>query len=215
MNNCCMAFRKISGLLLAVLLTSLLAGTVIADALTQAMEQAPVLEVEMVTVPIRDVRGGNLTRVPNTQTDSWNLLIHYYETYTRNHTLVMINLATGEVNQRHFDRGQFPRQMVIAPNGKAYGNTGRGVMIYDPIANDVSFIENSGVSGESKPLVLAPDGMIYGAGSQLRQATAYRIDPTTDTFTSFGRVGPSHEPNNCWGYFVAADRRHRPPLDVT
>jgi hypothetical protein len=171
---------------------------------------APKLEVEKVTVPITDVSGGHAVWFPNTATDNWNLLIHYYRNYTRDHRLVMINLATGEIKHEHYERGQIGIRggVAIAPNGKGYTNTDRGVMVYDPITNAVSFIEKSYVSGEAKPLTLAPDGMIYGTGSQGGQALAYRIDPNTDTFTMFGPVGPSHEPNPCWGYSVSADGTH-------
>lgn len=176
-----------------------------AEDLKAAIAAAPVLNVEKVCAPIRATRGGDQTWVPNPDGKTYDLVIRYFEGYTENTHFTMIDLGTGEVRQKHIDRGG-TALMVVAPNGKAFGHGLGGILVYDPATNELTRLPGApNIGGETRPMVVGPDGKVYGTGSADGRALAYQIDPATGKFTDYGKIGPSHEPNHCWGYFILAD----------
>jgi len=105
---------------------------------------------------------------------------------------------------------------VVAPNGKLFisilnSRLQQKICIYDPATNELTLdavAMPEEVLGETHPLVLGTDGKLYAIGQHpSRTATAAQIDPDTLKVTSYGPIGPSHEPNSCWGYSGAADDR--------
>ena len=50
---------------------------------------------------------------------------------------------------------------------------------------------------------------LYAIGAHSsKRAGACQIDPEAHTITNYGAIGPSHAPDNCWGYSGAADDRY-------
>jgi hypothetical protein len=180
--------------------------------LVARMRKAPPLRVENLGAPVRTTGGGNIEWVPNPDGKSYDLLIRYYNTYWGPHTTVIVDLATGEVKQ-HLRPSALYSGATIGPDGKYYstltGKGGTAIQVYDPASNSVSDLPEvaKDVNGETKPLSIGPDGMLYGAGSSKSRAIVYQLDPKTGKITNYGHVGPSHAPNDCWGYSVAADGR--------
>ncbi len=178
-----------------------------AGGLAPALAAAPALQVEAVYAPYADVRGGDPQWYPKADGSGWTLMMRYYKTYNEDITFVMLDPAGGDIQTRHFPKGNYGMG-IIAPNGQGFGHSSEGVLRYDPMRNALDILPGTpGVGGETKPMVVGPDGMIYGTGSANHRAVAYRIDPTTGAFTDYGEIGPSHAPNPCWGYSVAADGR--------
>ena len=197
--------RNALACMLAVL--ALLAGAAAAAGLETAIAQATALPVERVCAPYSDIRGGDTLWCPKPDGSGWTLLIRYYKHYNEHIHFAMIDPASGQINHRHFDK-RFYAISLVGPDGKGYGHTSEGVMVYDPARNALDMLPGSPVvGGETKPMVIGPDGKIYGTGSRNHTAVAYQIDPATGTFTDYGEIGPSHAPNTCWGYSVAADER--------
>lgn len=207
------ARRILSGA--ALLAAGLWAGCVQADPQTDlraTMDAAPTLTVEKVCAPIKSTRGGHVTLVPNPDGKSYDVLIRYLDTYWGPHTTVIIDLGTGEVKQDVVQSALYQASM-IGPDGKLYGHrTGKGgtaIWTYDPATNAMSVLpEVAPVDGETRPLTIGTDGKIYGAGSLGGRACAYQLDTTTGKVTNYGLMGPSHEPNACWGYSLGADDRY-------
>jgi len=183
-----------------------------AAALRALVEKAPAIEVERVCAPIRSTRGGGFTLVPNPDGKSYDVLIRYFDTYWGPHTTVIVDLGTGEVKRDVVERALY-QASILGPDGKLYGHrTARGgtaIWVYDPATNAMSVLpELTRVDGETRPLTVGTDGMIYGAGSLDGRACAYQLNVATGKVTDFGLMGPSHSPNACWGYSVAADHRY-------
>ena len=181
--------------------------------LSAKIAAAPRLNVEKVATPIRATRGGRSTWVPNPDGKTWDLLIRYYNDYWGPHTTFIIDLGTGEVNKFLRPHSLYAHALV-GPDGKLYsivtGDGGAAFQVYDPATNAISDLKEiaKDVGGETKPLCLGTDGYIYGAGSKKGRACIYRLDTKSGKITTYGRVGPSHAPNRCWGYSVAADDRY-------
>jgi len=180
--------------------------------LAARIQSAPRLRVEDLGAPVRATRGGGVEWVPNPDGKTYDLLLRYYNTYWGPHTTVIIDLGTGEVS-RHVRPSALFSAAAIGPDGRYYstitGKGGTAIQVYDPATNSISDLADvaKDVDGETKPLCIAPDGMMYGAGSSDSRAIIYQLDPTTGKITNYGHVGPSHAPNDCWGYSVAADDR--------
>ncbi len=107
---------------------------------------------------------------------------------------------------------------VLARNGKLYlsilgDQVQQRICVYDP-ATDEFKVDGvkmpAEILGETHPMVLGPDGMIYCSGTHCsRSVTALRIDPATDTVAEFyGPLGPSHAPSPCWAYSMAVGDTH-------
>jgi hypothetical protein len=175
--------------------------------LAEQLAQAPALKVENVCVPIRDTRGGERLWFLNADGRSWDLVVRYFEGYIQNTFFTIIDFGTGEVKQQMMEKGSHSISLA-GPDGKGYGHGLGGLMVYDPASNALARLPGSPyVGGETRPLLAGPDGMIYGAGSEGGRVTAYRVDPATGGITNFGLLGPTHDPNPCWSYSMAADDR--------
>jgi hypothetical protein len=201
----------VAALILALICARFSPADELAD-LRAAMERAPALDVERVCAPIKSTRGGQHTLVPNPDGKSYDVLVRYYDGYWGPHTTVIVDLGTGEVKQEVVEKALY-QTSIIGPDGKLYGHRtapgGTGIWVYDPAVNATTLLpERAPVDGETRPLTIGTDGKIYGAGSLRGRACAYQLDPATGKVTDFGLMGPSHEPNACWGYSVAADDRY-------
>ena len=177
------------------------------------------LKVEDVCTPLTTSRRGEMMWVPNPDGKTYDLLQWYWRGYGGPTEVHIIDTATGETSV-----GRIPdrRQIhicgrTLAPNGKLYIATpdwrkGMEIYVYDPAANKLTSLgmQVPGLAGEKRPLSVAPNGKIYGAGSHMkeRKAGCYEIDPETDKVTPYGPIGPSHAPHGVWGYSSAADGRY-------
>ena len=126
-------------------------------------------------------------------------------------TIVVIDLGSGAVKQIQTDRGwNFHLcPAVVAPNGKLFISAlgqrlQQEICTYDPATNELTLGAvdmPDDILGETHPLVLGTDGKLYAIGQHpSRTATAAQIDPDTLQVKAYGPIGPSHEPNSCWGY---------------
>ncbi len=178
--------------------------------------KAEPLKVEELGVPVTSVRRGEL--VPNPDGKTYDFLQWYFKGYGGPTTVFIGDLATGVVKKDGIpDRRQIHIcGRVLGPDGKLYLATpdwqkGMEVYVYDPATNELSCkgVVAPGLAGERRPMCIGTDGMIYGSGSydKERKAGAYQIDPKTGKVTDYGPIGPSHAPNGCWGYSIAADDR--------
>jgi len=187
--------------------------------LQDRIAKAPELKVEDLGVPVNSVRLGMLLWAPNPDAKTWDLLQIYFPRYGGPNTIVIIDLASGEVRKVETDRGPNFHlcPAVVAPNGKLYishldSKLRQQISVYDPAAN--RFTLNAlampeDLLGETHPLVLGTDGKVYAVGAHpSKAASACQIDPETGKVTPYGAVGPSHDPSGCWGYAAAADDRY-------
>ncbi len=177
------------------------------------------LQAEDVCVPVTSVRRGELMWVPNPDGKTYDLLQWYFRGYSGPTHVFIIDLATGEVRRDGMpDRRQIHIcGKILAPDGKLYIATpdwkkGMELYVYDPATNELSCrgVVAPGLAGETRPLVVGTNGKVYGTGSyaESRKAGAYQLDTATGKITDYGPIGPSHAPNGCWGYSVAADDRY-------
>jgi len=180
------------------------------------------LTVEPLGAPIRTSRMGRLLYCPNGDGRTYDLLQIYFPEYGGPNTIVIMDLATGEVKQVLVPREPVRYQFhlcpaVVAPNGKLYisvlsSRLRQKVCLYDPARNELKVdclpIPDE-LLGETHPMKLGTNGRIYCGGQHPgKAAAACEIDPATDKVTFYGPIGPSHAPSGCWGYSVAADDRH-------
>ncbi|MBM4086662.1 MAG: hypothetical protein FJ272_17900, partial [Planctomycetes bacterium] len=187
-------------------------------ALEEKLKAAPRLETEELCEPVKSARQGMILWAANPDGKTWDVLQIYFPAYGGPNTIVVIDLGTGEVKKFQTDRGwNFHLcPSVLAPNGKLFisildGRLRQRMSIYDPATKEftldaVKMPEE--ILGETHPLVLGTDGKLYAIGQHpTKTATAAQIDPDTLKVTFYGPIGPSHEPNACWGYYGAADDR--------
>ncbi len=187
--------------------------------LKERLDRAKELKVEDVATPVVSMRLGMLLMAPNPDAKSYDLLQIYFPQYGGPNTIVIADLGSGEVKQVSTERGPNFHlcPSVVAPNGKLYisilgPRLRQQVCTYDPAKNE--FLLNAlplpdDLLGETHPMALGTDGKIYMAGGHpSKSATACQIDPATNKVTSYGPVGPSHAPNDCWAYSAAADDRY-------
>jgi hypothetical protein len=181
--------------------------------------KAPALDEESVGAPVRSARLSGTYLAPNPDGKTWDLVQIYFKQYGGPNTILLIDLATGKVKQEETARGYnfHLAPAVIAPNGKLFinilGERGRQeVCIYDPSKDE--FRLNAvkmppDIGGETHPMVLGPDGMLYCAGGNPDKAvTVVQVDPQTERVRSYGSIGPSHAPSDCWAYSMVADERY-------
>ena len=220
--------RELAALLLIALTVSVVAGcwpNVKADdpmvgedvagraELRARIRKARKLKVRQICEPIRSVRGGQVEMVPNPDGKTYDVLVRYMNTYWGPHTTVIIDLGTGEI-KRHVRPSALYSRTAMGPDGKYYstitGEGGTAIQVYDPATNTITDLKDMAkrVRGETRPLVIGPDGMMYGAGSSASKAIIYQLNPTTGKITMYGHVGPSHAPADCWGYTVGADETY-------
>jgi len=182
------------------------------DELQARVDSAAELKVEDLCTPIRGTRGGKGILVPNPDGKTYDYLIRYYNTYWGPHTTFTIDLSSGTVKQ-HVVPESLYSGTTLGPDGSLYGHrcehTGTVLWTYDPAKNKIKDVPGTvPVGGETKPIVVGTDGKIYGGGSRSAKACAYCYAPDTGKITDFGTMGPSHAPNQCWGYSIGADNRY-------
>ncbi len=188
------------------------------DDLATLLAAAPALETEDLGEPVNSVRQGMLLWAPNPDGQTWDLLQIYFPKYGGPNTIVAIDLGSGQLRTIQTDRGwNFHLcPTVIAPGGKLFisilnSRLQQKICIYDPATNELQLdavAMPEELLGETHPLVLGTDGKLYAIGQHpSRAAAAAQIDPETRQVTFYGPIGPSHEPNACWGYSGAADDR--------
>jgi len=192
--------------------------------LKQALEQATLLQTESLGEPARGVNTWEHWMVPNPDGKTWDVLQLYFKEYYGPTWLHAIDLGTGQVKkQRLPDHRQFYLSgRALGFDGKYYivtpGPNGRGsawgmfMHVYDPATNTLEERGEivPGLSGEVRPIVVGPDGRLYGTGSYEKgQVGLYIYDPKLGKVVkNFGPVGPSH-PNGAWSrYVMGVDDTH-------
>jgi len=185
--------------------------------LKEQLAKAPTLELETLAAPARGVTSWTFQLIPNPDGKTYDALQWYFKSYSGPTWLYACDLATGEVVKQRFpDRRQIHLHGgMLAPDGKYYivtpdWNAGMNLFVYDPATNR---LEDRGILvpdlvGETRRLVLGPDGRIYGTGNyqEPRKAGAYCYDWKTDTLVrDYGPIGPDHAPHGAWGYSIGVD----------
>lgn len=184
------------------------------------LANAPMLELQMLAAPARGVTSWTFQLIPNPDGKTYDALQWYFKSYSGPTWLYACDLATGEVKkQRLPDRRQIPMHGgLLAPDGKYYivtpdWNAGMNLFVYDPATN---LLEDRGIFvpnlvGETRRLVLGPDGRIYGTGNyrEPKKAGAYCYDWKTGKLVrDYGPIGPDHAPHGAWGYFIGVDDQY-------
>ncbi len=180
--------------------------------------QAPNLTVETLCAPVKTITPGGHYLVPNPDGQSYDLLQIYFKQYGGPNAIAILDLGAGTA--KVFDPGPDYANFhlaphVIAPNGKLFlsilGNRHQDVCVYDPATGEFrmnAVAMPTDILGETHPMVLGPDGMIYCSGAHPSgAATAVQINPDTLAVKSYGAIGPSHAPHPCWAYSMGVDDR--------
>jgi len=188
--------------------------------LKQALEKAPVLQAESLGEPARGVNTWEHWMVPNPDGKTWDVLQVYFKEYRGPTWLYAIDLGTGQVRkQRLPDHHQFYLSgRALGFDGKYYIATpsmqtwSMDLFVYDPATNTLEERGEivHGLGGEVRPLVVGPDGRIYGTGTRDKgKVGLYIYDPKLGKVVKdFGGVGPSH-PNGAWSrYVMGVDDTH-------
>ncbi len=188
--------------------------------LEEQLANAPTLEPERLAAPARGVTSWTFQLIPNPDGKTYDALQWYFKTYSGPTWLYACDLATGEVKKQRFpDRRQIHMHGgLLAPDGKYYivtpdWNAGMNLFVYDPATN---LLEDRGIFvpdlvGETRRLVLGPDGLIYGTGNyrEPRKAGAYCYDwKTGKVVRDYGPIGPDHAPHGAWGYYIGVDDQY-------
>jgi len=184
-------------------------GELIPQSLIQQIEDARPLEVKNLVIPILDSRDyRDPLFVPNPRTGSWNMIMGYMERPGKNFHVVLVDLSTGEVKHDHHDK-ELIQEFIVTPEGVALAHGYKGVYWYDAATNSAKFLEGStNIPGETRPMTIGHDGLVYGTGSIKGRAVTYTINPKNGEFNYVGPIGPSHAPNRCWGYFIRVDGQY-------
>ncbi len=182
--------------------------------------RAPNLTVERLCEGVKTVRISDRFLIPNPDGKTYDLLQLYFKDYGGPNTIVIADLGTGKVKTLNTGKRSVGFHMavdVLAPDGKLYlsvmGEAHHEVCVYDPATDTFTLNAIAGMpatlTGETHPMVLGPDNMIYCAGTHPSMSvTAVQIDPTTQQVTEYGPIGPSHAPAHCWAYSMGADDRY-------
>jgi hypothetical protein len=187
--------------------------------LKSQLESARTLSTEALGEPALGVNVWERWFVPNHDGKSWDLLQIYFKEYYGPTWLCAVDFGSGEVKlQRLPDDHQFylsgralgfDGKYYIATPSRRTGNM--DLFVYDPASNAIEERGEivRGLGGEVRPLVVGPDGRIYGTGTRGNQVGLYIYDPTLKKVVKdFGAVGPKH-PNGAWSrYVMAVDDTH-------
>jgi len=188
--------------------------------LKEQLATAPPLEPELLAAPARGVTSWTFQLIPNPDGKTYDALQWYFKSYSGPTWLYACDLGTGEVKKQRFpDRRQIHMHGgILAPDGKYYivtpdWNAGMNLFVYDPATN---LLEDRGILvpnlvGETRRLVLGPDGLIYGTGSYRRpaKAGAYCYDWKSDKLVrDYGPIGQDHAPHGAWGYSIGVDDQY-------
>jgi len=177
----------------------------------------PKLTIERIEAPVKTTRQGNTMMVPNAGSDGWDI-IQVYLKEGLEYELVVIDMSTDEVSTiRGSDINWNGPSTVVARNGKLFistlrsGTKSQAINMYDPVTNtltiDVVKIPND-LGGETHPMVMGPDGMIYIAGrGENATVRVLQLNPDTLELIDYGSMGTSHSPNGVWAYHLGVDER--------
>lgn len=187
--------------------------------LKQALENAPVLQTESLGQPARGVNVWERWMVPNPDGKSWDVLQVYFKEYYGPTWLYAIDLGSGAVRKQRLPDGHqfYLSGRALGFDGKYYIATpsrktwSMGLFVYDSATNSAEDRGEivPGLGGEVRPLVVGPDGRIYGTGTRGNQVGLYIYDPKLGKVVrDFGAVGPRH-PNGAWSrYVMGVDDTH-------
>ena len=188
--------------------------------LAKALNAAKSIETEDLVTPIKATRRDALLMCPNPDGKTWDVVVHYAPQYGGPNSFRVCDMGTGEVTEIEVPRYQHYHipTSVVGPDGKLYisgldqPHIKVAMTVYDPTTNTLdvnAFKMPDDMRGETHPLVLGWDGMLYAMGSHAdKSVTACRIDWKTGDVTFYGPMGPSHAPNGSWGYFGGVDERY-------
>ena len=186
--------------------------------LAALLAKAQPLNVETLDAPVNSIRLGMTLWAPNPDGKSHDLLQIYFPRYGGPNHIVVHDFGSGQT--KRIDTGNalnFHLCPSVIANEKLYisildNRLRQQVCIYDPATNELAIKALAlpeTLLGETHPMVLGTDGMIYMAGAHpTKAASAVQIDPKTGKVTDLGPIGPSHEPAGCWGYSAGADDRY-------
>ena len=187
--------------------------------LKAALEKAPLLKTESLGEPARGVNVWERWFVPNPGGQSWDLLQIYFKEYYGPTWLYAVDFGTGKVTKQRLPDGHqfylsgralgFDGKYYIATPSRQTGNM--DLFVYDPAENRLEERGEivRGLSGEVRPLVVGPDGRIYGTGTRGNRVGLCIYDPKAGKVVKdFGAVGPAH-PNGAWSrYVMGVDDTH-------
>ncbi len=187
--------------------------------LKDALERAPLLRPESLGEPARGVNVWERWIVPNPDGKTWDVLQIYFKEYYGPTWLHAIDLGTGVVRKQRLPDGHqfYLSGRALGLDGKYYIATpsrqtwSMDLFVYDPATNGVEERGEivPGLGGEVRPLVVGPDGRIYGTGTRKDRVGLYIYDPKIrKVVKDFGAVGPAH-PNGAWSrYVMGVDDTH-------
>jgi hypothetical protein len=187
--------------------------------LKQVLERASVLRTESLGEPARGVNIWERWMVPNPDGKTWDVLQLYFKEYYGPTWLYAFDLGTGQVKRRRLPDGhQFylsgralgfdDKYYIATPSRQTWS---MDLFVYNPATNTIEQRGEivAGLGGEVRPLVVGPDGRIYGTGTRGNRVGLYIYDPKLNKVVKdFGPVGPSH-PNGAWSrYVMGVDDTH-------
>jgi len=188
--------------------------------LAQQIQSAEKIGTEDLCEPIKSTRRDAVLMCPNPDGKTWDVIVHYAPQYGGPNSFRVCDMSTGEVTvietPRYYNV-HIPRS-VVAPDGKLYISIlGRPhikveICVYDPATNKLhlnAFDMPDDMRGETHPLVLGWDGLLYAMGGHAdRSVTACQVNWHTGDVKFYGPMGPSHAPHGCWGYWGGVDDRY-------
>ncbi len=189
--------------------------------LADKFRQAAPLKIERLGTAVygtdTPVDGAGHCLVPHPDGKSYDVLLWYRKEYMHNTMVYVVDLASGEVRRQEFPEWEntsrpeqgFTWWGVLGTDNKFYGanpdwarcykNSGGGVAVsqYDHATHKITLYKLfKNLCGESTPLIVAPDGWIYGAGTWCGERNrhkvcgAYGFNPLTGQTRDLGPVGP-------------------------
>ncbi len=199
------------------------------DELRKMMQNAPRLEARVLPVtPVCTIRVGQPMWAPNPDGKSCDLILLYYDNTLRDSWIVVVDFGNNSIKTiKHTEYINWhlvwENATVVAPNGKlffsviapvtseSHNEYSQQLCMYDPATNQLHMrVAEIPVTlkGGIHPMVLGTDGWLCMAGFHPSMAAcAVQINPDTLQVNDYGAIGPSHAPNDCFGYFCAADDR--------
>lgn len=190
------------------------------------LQNAPPLNVENMAAAARSVQPWGMSLVPNSDGKSYDILKWYMKEYQHKTRVYIADLATGKVKLQTFPEWEgksrpeeaYPQ---LAWDGKTYGATPDGskwdsggamlIFKYDPDAEEIALWTTiPGFGGERSPLLLGPDGKLYGSGTYLAEGKpnkvgAYSIDIATGEVKTYAPLGPDHAEETAYAYWMGVD----------
>lgn len=197
--------------------------------LKEQLEKAPRLQPEDLAIPAKSVMPWGTYTVPNPDGKTYDVLQWYIKEYRQKTRVYIADLGTGQVTLQTFPETEGKVRVeacawVLVPDGRLFGATpdwslwdkdgGMNIYVYDPAVNRVQFLKQiPHFGGEHNEMVLGPDGKLYGSGTYIRagdhsQAGVFSLDPKTGEVRDYGPVGPRHDPNIAYGYWIGVDDTH-------